>query len=1067
MKKKLVSKNSTQKKTTKSFRKKNTCFSTKKASCMQKSPCRKLVKKCKSSSLNETDKHNLQYSHAYKKSSTICDGALSTNSNISETPRNEETDKNTDKNDHLKYNNGDISVNQQSKGNIMFDKKCLNIAHVNIVTLPGKIDELRCLLGGNPIDVLCLAETRLDEYISNNDVEIENYNLLRNDRDRNGGGVAAYVNKKVSLSQKIRNDLMPSELELLVLELKHSKARPILLLIWYRPPESKMDKFDFMEHVLHTAEKENKDIILIGDINCDILKPCCYTKKMQDISDNYHLQQLIKDPTRITENSSTLIDHIYTSNVNRVSSTGVHHTGISDHSLVYISWGKEIKERNNVHNYRTSRKYKNFNAIDFINDLEKIEWSNVIKTNDVNDALGEFESLFAPICNKHAPLKRKRVRKFKSPWLTDEIMCTMHERDRIKKKAIKTSSSLLWQQYKTLRNKVNLDIKKSKRSFLSTRINSAKKKSKIVWDTLRHVVPGKSKNNEINCIKSDSGEHTQPKDIANVLNYHFANVGPNLASKIIDSIENVSVLNDFNNDAHNDQNNNLFRCKPVSEDYVLKHIKSLSDKKATGLDNMPAKLLKIASEYIARPVTHIVNLSMFTSMFPLKWKCARICPIYKKGDCTNACNYRPISILPVISKILERAVFDQLYPFLNDNNMIYDKQSGFRPNHSTNTALINITEDWYNSIDKGEYVGVVMLDLQKAFDTVNHEILMNKLSKYNISQECIQWFGSYLSNRNHVTSINGVTSDSLPSICGIPQGSILGPLLFILYINDLPDCVNDVNISMYADDTALYTSSKCIHTLVDNLNKDLSKVKKWLTKNKLSLNVDKSEIMIIASRQKIVQINDMDLNVNIEGSKLQRVHKCKHLGVFVDENLTWHEQVCQTRRKVLSGIYMLRKTKGLLPSHIQVLLYKSIIAPHFEYCNVIWGVCGVTDRDMLQRLQKRCAKIIVGTDYFSSGNEALSVLNWSPITDRFNYNESLIMYKIMNDMTPRYLKTRFSERQSPYDLRGYKNLKIPKPRTEFKKKSLSYRGATTWNNMDVILKLANDVHHFKQLYKTP
>ena len=269
-----------------------------------------------------------------------------------------------------------------------------------------------------------------------------------------------------------------------------------------------------------------------------------------------------------------------------------------------------------------------------------------------------------------------------------------------------------------------------------------------------------------------------------------------------------------------------------------------------------------------------------------------------------------------------------------------------------------------------------MLDLKKAFDTVSHDILVKKLSNYDISQQCVKWIGSYLSERRHITCVNGVKSESSLCSCGVPQGSILGPLFFIIYINDLPRVAKNVKVSMYADDTVLYTSSKCINTVVNALNEDLCYVNEWLIDNKLSLNVSKSEVMIMGSRHKVSNIDRNDVNVNVNGLRLQYVNTCKH------DKLTWHDQIDKVRKQVLFGSYMLRKASYFIPSHTLKMLYNSIVAPHFDYCDIVWNTCGETDKERLQRLQNRCAKIINGARYDSSATEALAILNWDPLKNR-------------------------------------------------------------------------------------
>jgi hypothetical protein len=294
----------------------------------------------------------------------------------------------------------------------------------------------------------------------------------------------------------------------------------------------------------------------------------------------------------------------------------------------------------------------------------------------------------------------------------------------------------------------------------------------------------------------------------------------------------------------------------------------------------------LAAPIISPIITHLINHSFTTCTFPNNWKKARVTPIFKAGDPAEPGNYRPISILPVISKVIERVVFDQLYKYLNDNNLIYVNQSGFRPSFSTATALINISEDWYNEIDNGNIIGLCMLDLKKAFDTVNHNILLDKLKLYGVSKYVTNWFNSYLSNRTQFTCVDGISSDLKDILCGLPQGSIDGPLGFLIYINDLPKLVSHSKVSMYADDTALYYASSSVDDIVKCMNEDLVSVNNWLKCNKLSLNVDKSEFMFIASRQRLATLDNLNLTVQINGENIRKVDKCKHLGVIIDKNLT-------------------------------------------------------------------------------------------------------------------------------------------------------------------------------------
>ena len=273
---------------------------------------------------------------------------------------------------------------------------------------------------------------------------------------------------------------------------------------------------------------------------------------------------------------------------------------------------------------------------------------------------------------------------------------------------------------------------------------------------------------------------------------------------------------------------------------------------------------------------------------------------------------------------------------MNSNQLLNTNQSGFRPLHSTSTAMINITDDWLSSFDHGELVGVVMLDLKKAFDTVDLDILIQKLKHYGVDDKGINWFNSYLKGRSHFTTINGKNSSFRPVSCGIPQGSIIGPLIFIIYINDLPLHVSHCKVSMYADDTALYYPSKNESDLIDKINEDMTGVKEWLKRNKLSLNVEKTEFILLGTRSKLRNIHDDKITITINGTPLKHVHTCKHLGVIVDENLIWRNHIDHVRRKALAGVHVIKKVKNIFPQTTIKLLNN--LAPmylknKFKYTN--------------------------------------------------------------------------------------------------------------------------------------
>ena len=366
------------------------------------------------------------------------------------------------------------------------------------------------------------------------------------------------------------------------------------------------------------------------------------------------------------------------------------------------------------------------------------------------------------------------------------------------------------------------------------------------------------------------------------MNSHFAEVGPRLDSQLPTSAKQFS---DYIGPTEHS-----FSIKETTRDEVIKLLNALPSNKACGLDGIPSRLLKEGKEIIASSLAYIFNLSIKTGIFPDEWKIAKVVPIFKEGKKCIPDNYRPISILPVVSKLIERIVFNQLYSYLTDHHLLSDSQSGFRPLHSTMTALLEATNSWLWNMDDGLLNGIIFLDLKKAFDTMNHDILLEKLKLYGVGQPSMCWFSSYLSERKQKTFVDGALSDTYKTKCGIPQGSILGPLFFIIYINDLPSCDLYSKIRMYADDTSLTIAHSDENSLEQRMNHDLCRISEWLIANRLSLNVVKTKYMIVASKHKLQQLN-YDFQVKVNRQQLKREKTYKYLGVEIDESITWGQHI--------------------------------------------------------------------------------------------------------------------------------------------------------------------------------
>ena len=354
-----------------------------------------------------------------------------------------------------------------------------------------------------------------------------------------------------------------------------------------------------------------------------------------------------------------------------------------------------------------------------------------------------------------------------------------------------------------------------------------------------------------------------------------------------------------------------FRFGVISEQNIGDAIGKINTANSFGHDNISSYFLKLALPFTSGSLEHLFNIAIETSTFPDSWKIARVTPIFKEGDKCERSNYRPISVLPVIARLFEKLVFDQLYWYFDENGFLSLDHSGFRALHSTVTSLPKCTDNWYSGLDTGQMTGLIFIDLKKAFDTVDHEILCKKLYLYGVQNRELAWFKSFLSNRKQFARVNGAGSKIEEIDIGVPQGSCLGPLLFLVYINDLPIAIKNSKTSMYADDASIYRCSKDMPQLNKEINKDLEKLDEWLIGNKLSLNVAKTHSMLIASQQKHKSLSRSDIRFEpkIRGKEIEIRSKAKYLGVQIDDHLNWKEHTKAVSAKVSRAIGFLKYSK--------------------------------------------------------------------------------------------------------------------------------------------------------------
>ena len=719
--------------------------------------------------------------------------------------------------------------------------------------------------------------------------------------------------------------------------------------------------------------------------------------------------------------------------------------------MVVASIGK-VKIASSNHKYVNSRNIKNLNFVEFCDELRNESWEDVLSVQDTNIAYDVMVSRYTKILDKFAPMRRKRVRQKSAPWMNTDIKSLMQERDKSKKKALKSKDPSDWNNYKHLKNQVTSLIRKSKRKYINDNIIRNRGNSSELWKLLHTLLP-KKRANVLNRVKSEGRVITNYKEIANVINNSFVDVPKRLRA-------NLPKVTYSDCGRFIDHVTSTFSFTPVTESEIMKCFDSIPRNKAAGLDNLPTSVLKDTLPLIMKPLCHVLNLSLAQGTIPDAWKLARVSPIFKGGDQTDPQNYRPISVLSVLSKVLERLVFNQLYNYLKENNLLSDSQFGFRPNFSTCLALITITEHIRKALDEGCAVGFITLDLKKAFDLIPHDVIIEKLRKYGVSPETLVWFKNYLSGRKQVTVINGNMSEPRQVSCGVPQGSILGPLLFIITINDIVKTIQHCNASLYADDTCLYYASSNHVTLEKCVNEDLKAISKWLEINGLLLNEKKCECMIIAPKHKKQDFSNIHIKLN--GCSIQQKNVCKYLGVMLNDTLTWNDHVAYVRGKLSSSLYCFKRIRPFISQNTALTLYKGLIQPHLDYCSIVWRNAGKTLCNQISVLQKRAlrATILVGNRFSSEALYQLTSVE--PIENRWKKQAAVFIFKLVNGLLPKFMCQRISVKDGYYHLRNSRNiLKLNKPRTNFIKYGCIYSSALIFNNLPENIRVIDNLSSFK------
>lgn len=923
---------------------------------------------------------------------------------------------------------------------------------INFQGLRSKIESLTELIHSVNPDIIFGTETWANDSISNSELfpsHIDLYDIWRKDRKDSHGGVLIAV-RKTLLAIPLPD--LDADCEVLWAKIKFSGYRDIYLGAFYNPHHNDPRGLPGLEVSMSKLPPDAYKI-LAGDFNLpdinwesDSVKPSSariYKSSEQscnlllDIACTHNLQQVVNFPTR----QQNMLDLLFTSNHTLVDSVKPI-PGISDHdSIIQVDLNASVK-----HQKTQAHKVYNYKKADFDKiRSELLAFSDVYFNNDpdalsVNQNWEALKSKLLYLKEKYIPSKMSSTR-FNIPYITREIKCKIRQKHRVYNRARKSQSQEDWSLFRELRSQVQKSLRSSRWKYLNEVIGpSLKDKPKAFYQyvkRLRQDSTGIQQLYHKGCLRSSSQEK------ADILGSQFESVFtaepdiplPNILPSKYPSMADIIV-----------QGNG-----------VEKLLRGLDPSKSSGPDNIPAILLKETASEVSPILTHIYNQSLKTGVLPDDWKKAHIAPVFKKGDKTKAENYRPISLTSIACKTLEHILVSSIMKHLDTYSILSPCQHGFRRKYSCETQLLLAAHDLADSYRKKKQVDMIMLDFSKAFDKVPHNRLILKLRHYGIQDHNLIWIQNFLSNREQSVVLEGVKSKASPVISGVPQGTVLGPTLFLLYINDLPDQTSSTT-RLFADDCMLYRE---INSSADArmLQKDLDVLQQWENTWLMSFNPGKCIVMRFCPSRYPV-----NYNYYIHNSLLQICESGKYLGVTLSNDFKWSSHISAISKKASQQLGFIRRNTRFLPQSFREAAYKSLVRPHLEYCCSVWDPHTISEIQTLERIQRQAARYVTA-DYrrTSSVSVMISKLKWPSLSSRRAVSRLTMVYRIMNNLVAIPPDTFFTINSSKTRKNHNMCFQTYRPRGNIDKFAFAQRTILEWNKLPSTVVNAVSLDQFKDL----
>lgn len=896
--------------------------------------------------------------------------------------------------------------------------------------------------------MLLLSETHLTDKILNREININNYDILRSDSSsRHTGGVAIYIKKKIKY-KLISNKQINKNVWILSIELNEQKRNlnGQYTVLYHSPSSSDAVFIKYFNEWIEKNHKEEKKHVICGDFNIDMSdtsNKICYKNKLNSTINENGMRQIMNENTRITRKTSTLIDLIIT-NTNTIKCKIEDNDKISDHSTIHIISNNKINKKEHIEKRMILHNYTKEN---FKNELRNKFWSFIL---DENLSVSKKAEKFTENLTQSINVFKKEIlirNKENNKWYDKNLRKLKKERDEAYKQTKGTKNGDLWITYKKLRNKYSKMIKSTSNDYTKRSIKECEGDSKAMWRRIKEIT--NEKQSEVDRIELNGNEICDEKEIAETLNNYF-----------------IESINDLNTNIkqmppprikknEKKRTHEKFKFRNIEEkdiERVLKQIKTKSDP-----EMINKNILLDAMPVIGNIFVKIINESFKKGEFPDSWKMSTVKPIFKAKNSKNVKNIRPVNMLPTYEKVIEKLADEQLQEYLDKHKLINENQSGYRKAHSCETAINLVIQKWKEAIDKNKTILCIFIDLSRAFETIEREKLIERLREIGVGKNAIKWYRSYLTNRTQTTVINNEKSNVKLNNLGVPQGSVSGAKLFNIYINSVEKTIEHSNMKMFADDTMMYLIVDDIKKAEEQMNEDLNNFEKWLSEMKLKANIEKTKFMIINEKK------NENINLKMNDEEIKRVKSMKYLGVMIDDKLEFKEHFDYIYKKMAKKVGFLGRISRKLAIETKIIIYKTIIAPHLDYCSTILYLMNDEQMNKLQKIQNRAMRIILRMNRYTSRKFMLETLQWQSVRQRLTFNALIMIHKINNNLTPNYLKENIQRvcETSTHETRNKNELRLPKYKKAKTQNNIFYKGVKQYMELNTLLRNEKRMHIFK------